>query len=81
MPRTCRVSGRILSRPIFSSPRARSVAFWWASKPIPLRPAAVDKAQAELDRVLDKISASGMGSLTPDERKFLDEVAKNMNEH
>ncbi|MDP9145399.1 MAG: rhomboid family intramembrane serine protease, partial [Actinomycetota bacterium] len=51
------------------------------SKPIPLRPAAVDKTQAELDRVLDKISATGMGSLTPDEKKFLDEVAKKKNEH
>jgi membrane associated rhomboid family serine protease len=51
------------------------------SKPVPLRPPAVDKQQAELDRVLDKISATGMGSLTPDERKFLDEVAKKKNEH
>jgi membrane associated rhomboid family serine protease len=51
------------------------------SKPIPLRPPAVDKQQAELDRVLDKISATGMGSLTPEERKFLDEVAKKKNEH
>jgi rhomboid family protein len=46
-----------------------------------LRPPAIDKAQAELDRVLDKISATGMGSLTPTERKFLDEVAKKKNEH
>ena len=45
-----------------------------------VRPQALDKTQAELDRVLDKISATGMGSLTPVERKFLDEVAKKKNE-
>ncbi len=31
---------------------------------------------AEIDRVLDKISASGLGSLTPEERRFLDTVAR-----
>jgi membrane associated rhomboid family serine protease len=31
---------------------------------------------AEIDRVLDKISASGIDSLTPDERRFLDAVAR-----
>jgi membrane associated rhomboid family serine protease len=30
----------------------------------------------EVDRILDKISASGMGSLTPEERKVLDEVSR-----
>jgi hypothetical protein len=28
--------------------------------------------RSELDRILDKISASGIGSLTPGEREFLD---------
>jgi membrane associated rhomboid family serine protease len=42
----------------------------------PARPPAIDQTQAELDRVLDKISATGMQSLTAAERKFLDEVAK-----
>ncbi|MEO6067404.1 MAG: rhomboid family intramembrane serine protease [Gemmatimonadales bacterium] len=46
------------------------------ARPPDHRPPAIDKAQAELDRVLDKISATGMGSLTPSERKYLDEVAK-----
>jgi membrane associated rhomboid family serine protease len=45
------------------------------------RPPALDPAQAELDRVLDKISATGMNSLTPTERKFLDEVARKKKEH
>lgn len=35
-----------------------------------------DPVQAEVDRVLDKISAHGLGSLTAAERRFLDEVAK-----
>jgi hypothetical protein len=30
----------------------------------------------EVDRVLDKISAQGMGALTPQERKLLDEVSR-----
>ena len=45
------------------------------------RPPAHDPAQAELDRVLDKISATGMNSLTATERKFLDEVARKKKEH
>jgi membrane associated rhomboid family serine protease len=40
------------------------------------RPPALDKTQAELDRVLDKISATGMKSLTATERQFLDQVAR-----
>ena len=51
------------------------------SAPAPQRPPALDKTQAELDRVLDKISATGMKSLTPSERKFLDEVAKKKQDH
>ena len=35
-----------------------------------------DPVTAELDRVLDKISATGIESLTPEERGFLDEVSK-----
>lgn len=31
---------------------------------------------AEIDRVLDKISASGLDSLTPDERRFLDAISR-----
>ena len=40
------------------------------------RPPARDAIQAEIDRVLDKISARGMASLTPAERKFLSEVSR-----
>jgi membrane associated rhomboid family serine protease len=39
-------------------------------------PREVDPQAAEIDRVLDKISARGIASLTPEERRFLDEVSK-----
>ncbi len=39
-----------------------------------------DATRAEIDRVLDKISASGMGSLTPAERKFLTELSRQMRD-
>jgi membrane associated rhomboid family serine protease len=35
-----------------------------------------DKLLDELDRVLEKISTQGMGSLTPQERRLLDEVSR-----
>jgi membrane associated rhomboid family serine protease len=46
-------------------------------KPRPSTPAP-DRAHQEIDRVLDKISASGIASLTPAERKFLAEQSKRM---
>jgi membrane associated rhomboid family serine protease len=42
----------------------------------PRREVESDPVTAEVDRVLDKISQRGISSLTPAERKFLDEVAK-----
>ncbi|MGH7569424.1 MAG: DUF6576 domain-containing protein, partial [Gemmatimonadales bacterium] len=39
-----------------------------------------DATRAEIDRVLDKISASGMGSLTPAERKFLTELSRQLRD-
>ncbi len=44
-------------------------------RPLQSRPGS-DPVAAELDRVLDKISASGIESLTPEERRFLNEVSK-----
>jgi hypothetical protein len=41
---------------------------------VPPREERVD----ELDRVLDKISREGLGSLTPAERTVLDEMAKRL---
>ncbi|MFL5506990.1 MAG: rhomboid family intramembrane serine protease [Gemmatimonadales bacterium] len=37
---------------------------------------STDAVTVEIDRVLDKISAEGLESLTPAERRFLDEVAQ-----
>ena len=42
----------------------------------PDRPAGNPMA-VELDRVLDKINARGLSSLTPEERRFLDDFARN----
>jgi membrane associated rhomboid family serine protease len=42
----------------------------------PRRRVDADPVAAEVDRVLDKISEKGIASLTPAERRFLDEVAK-----
>ena len=42
--------------------------------------AARDPAQAEIDRVLDKISARGIDSLTPAERRFLAEMSRKMRD-
>ena len=58
------------------------------TRPTPVTPVRTrrrleaDAVAAEVDRVLDKISAEGLGSLTPAERRFLDEVAqKKKQEH
>ncbi len=45
------------------------------------RRAERDPAQAEVDRVLDKISARGIDSLTPAERRFLAEMSRKMRDH
>jgi membrane associated rhomboid family serine protease len=42
----------------------------------PWRDAEEEALLDEVDRVLDKISATGMASLSPDERRLLDEVSK-----
>lgn len=39
-----------------------------------------DTTQAEVDRVLDKISATGMASLTPAERRLLVEMSRRMRD-
>jgi len=48
--------------------------------PPPPRRAADDPVKAEVDRVLDKISERGLGSLTADERRFLDEMSKRFQQ-
>jgi membrane associated rhomboid family serine protease len=72
---------RQVQRPVMVQPgaaeaeRPRRVA----PAPAPARPARsveTDPVALEMDRVLDKISAQGLASLTPDERRFLDDIAK-----
>ena len=41
-------------------------------------PGAVDRDQAELDALLDKISADGMDGLTADEKRRLNELSKRL---
>jgi membrane associated rhomboid family serine protease len=40
----------------------------------------VAEEQAEMDRLLDKISAKGLSALTADERRYLDDVARRRRE-
>ncbi len=44
------------------------------------RRSADAKVLEEVDRVLDKISAAGLSSLTPEERRFLDEMSKRFKQ-
>jgi membrane associated rhomboid family serine protease len=44
------------------------------------REATPGPAQDEVDRVLDKISANGISSLTPEERRFLDDQSRRMRD-
>lgn len=48
-----------------------------------VQPGSADEARMldDLDRVLDKISASGMSSLTPGERKLLDEASRRYRQN
>jgi hypothetical protein len=51
----------------------------WSPTPPPPRPGPdVAAAQAELDGLLDKISAGGLESLTPAEKKRLNELSKRL---
>ncbi len=50
------------------------------SPPRPPAAAPPDREQAEIDRVLDKISASGIESLTPAERRFLAEMSRRLRD-
>ena len=46
----------------------------------PRRRGADAATLAEVDRVLDKISAGGLSSLTPDERRFLDDISRQFKQ-
>ena len=59
--------------PTQSRPAAAAPVATVAPAPAPPDPLAIEAA--ELNRVLDKINATGIGSLTSDERRFLDGVS------
>jgi membrane associated rhomboid family serine protease len=73
--RTAERSPAVLVRP----PAADSGRRAEYSAPAPRR-SAEQAVKAEVDRVLDKISENGLGSLTPDERRFLDEMSKRFRQ-
>lgn len=49
--------------------------------PPPAAPPAAPAQERELDRLLDKISARGLDSLTPEERRVLEEASRELREH
>jgi hypothetical protein len=67
--------------PMLARPVRTAVTVPHGAAPEKLRPARQQDtprerfSSEELDRVLDKISASGLASLTAEERKFLDQMA------
>lgn len=67
----------IARRPVMAPIPVRQGSAVTEVRPALARPEPREEYPAEeVDRVLDKISASGIQSLTPDERRFLDEVSK-----
>jgi membrane associated rhomboid family serine protease len=73
--RTTERSHAVLVRP----PAAESAGRAEYGAP-PQRRSAEQAVRAEVDRVLDKISENGLSSLTPDERRFLDEMSKRFRQ-
>jgi membrane associated rhomboid family serine protease len=74
-----RLEPRPAERMVRVPPVAREAAMARRTPQPPARPrpaAEPDTTSAELDRLLDKISATGIESLTPTERRFLDEVSR-----
>ncbi len=63
--------GGVAAQQTLTTPRPSVVA----AQPAPEEPHGMKEA-VELDRVLDKISATGIDSLTSDERRFLDAMAR-----
>lgn len=67
--------------PILARPVRTAVTVPHSGSSEPLRPARPQESPRErytteeLDRVLDKISASGIGSLTPEEQRFLQQIS------
>jgi membrane associated rhomboid family serine protease len=67
---------RQVERVVMVQSASRDTEHHAAEQPRPTTRPAIDPQTVELDRVLDKINEKGIGSLTADERRFLDEIAK-----
>ncbi|MCZ6755986.1 MAG: rhomboid family intramembrane serine protease [Gemmatimonadetes bacterium] len=65
----------IRERVLVSRPQPAEAAVEQTPKPRPRHRGEKDLVTVEMDRVLDKISAQGMDSLTPAERQFLSDVS------
>jgi membrane associated rhomboid family serine protease len=71
-----RGQGDVISGPWSAS--SRTEPYRGSSLPQPPRPADDPRDQAELDHLLDKISAAGMDGLTADEKRRLNELSKRL---
>jgi membrane associated rhomboid family serine protease len=61
-------------QPVSTAPQSGTAT---AARPAPVRSARAERELLDdVDRILDKISANGLGSLTDEERKRLDEVSR-----
>lgn len=67
---------RQVERVVMVQSPSRDTEHHSSEQPRPANRIAPDPVTAELDRVLDKINEKGISSLTAEERRFLDEVAK-----
>lgn len=67
---------RQVERVVMVQSPSRDTEHLSSEQPRPGNRPGPDPVTAELDRVLDKINEKGIGSLTAEERRFLDEVAK-----
>jgi hypothetical protein len=67
---------RQVERVVMVQSPARDTEHHASEQARPTKRQAADPQTVELDRVLDKINEKGIGSLTAEERRFLDEVAR-----
>ena len=73
------IAGRRLAPPAAPEIPLPAEAFSLVAGATTPAPRTAAQLRAEVDRVLDKISARGLGALTPDERRTLDEAKHQLN--
>jgi hypothetical protein len=72
-------SGKSKKQPKSSASNSKVVEGPWKNAPAPVPPSGPSPAdQVELDSLLDKIGATGMDSLTNDEKKRLNDLSKRL---